>query len=213
MDRVDHNDPQALLAAYVELSAEILGKDTSDIEVDVGVDRLFTTRRQWRRFSNAHLELAQISDEEVRALMKTRTSHYWSKEKKAEASALQTLAAFSDPADKHLAKWQSELEMPTLRSLSSTYATRTYHPSEIAVDHYPPRSSKTVFTTMGIVALALLVVCALLTWWSCPISEYGYGAFLKNFVSLYAFVGVGSALLFVIHLTWGLRALRREARN
>lgn len=212
MDRVDHNDPQALLTAYVELSAQILGKDTSEIEIDVGVDRLFTTTRQWRQFSNAHLELAQISDEEVNALMKTSTSHYWSKEKKAEASALQTLAAFYDPAEKLLLKWQGDLEMPTLRSLSNTYASRTYHPSDIAVQHYPPRSRKAVLTTLGVVAFAILVVCALLTWWSCPISEYGYRAFLKNFVSLCAFVVVCSALLFVIHLSWGLRALRREAR-
>jgi len=53
-----------------------VGRGVSEIEIDVQVDTLFRRNREWQQFSYAHLALAQISEVDAEALMKTSISYH-----------------------------------------------------------------------------------------------------------------------------------------
>ncbi len=209
MESFDHRNPDALLAAYVELAADILGEDTSAINVDVRIDVILTSSRHWRQFSSASLKLAQVSSEEAVALMGASCADVCDREWWVEMRSLSTLAAFSEPARKLHEKRQERLETPTLRSLAATYASQEFHPSGIASKLFTPKSRKAVLSMGLIVTLTIPVVSAVFVWWSCPISEYGCW---KNFFLMSFFLGFCSVSYFGIYLAWGLRSLRRDAK-
>ncbi|WP_392337599.1 hypothetical protein [Loktanella salsilacus] len=124
------------------------------------MDTLFRRNREWRQFSYSHLALAQISEVDAEALMKTSTSYHWDNDRIAEIKSLQILSAFSSLARELLEKRQKRLEVPTLKSLAMTYANRAFSPSGIAYVPYPPRPRKFVVGAGALLTITALSLAA-----------------------------------------------------
>ncbi|MDF0598693.1 hypothetical protein [Psychromarinibacter halotolerans] len=208
MTNSNYNDPEALLAAFVALAADILGVDTSEIDADVSIDNLFKKLRHWRRFSDRHLELAQISSEDAIALMRDSQPDHADSKWHAEMRALSVLAGFSVPARKLLEKRQEKFEAPTIRSLSATYATGVYHPCGIAAKMYEPKTRREVFKTAYFVVVAIPVLSAIFAWGSCSASECVHRPHSETFAFVSILLSIFAVVYFGIFLSWGFRALR-----
>ncbi|MBU0780514.1 MAG: hypothetical protein KKC72_10775, partial [Alphaproteobacteria bacterium] len=129
------------------------------------MDTLFRRNREWRQFSCVHLALAQISEVDDEALMKTSTSYHWDNERIAEIKSLQILSAFSGLARELLEKRQKRLEVPTLRSLAMIYTNRAFSPSGIAYMLYPPRPREFVVGAGALLTTTVLGLAAFISWW------------------------------------------------
>ncbi len=211
MAKFDNTDPKALLDAYVELSADILQIDVSEIGEEVPIDQLFRKRSHWRHFSNRSLEIAELSSAEATAIMGPSIPNQSDTASWVEMRSLSTLAAFSETAANLLKKRQKQFEVPTLKSLATTYAARIFHPSGVPRLTIEPKTRNAVYTTVLGTACAALVVSAFITRWSYPISEFGQSPLLNHFfLTLFLFLGV-AASCFVVFLLRGLRSLRRDA--
>jgi len=106
------------------------------------------------------LALAQISEVDAEALMKTSTSYHWDNDRIAEIKSLQILSAFSSLARELLEKRQKRLEVPTLKSLAMTYANRAFSPSGIAYVPYPPRPREFVVGAGALLTITFLSLAA-----------------------------------------------------
>jgi len=124
------------------------------------VDTLFRRNREWRQFSYSRLALAQISEVDAEALMKTSTSYHSDNERISEIKSLQILSAFSSLARELLEKRQKRLEVPTLRSLAMTYTNRAFSPSGIAYMPYPPRPREFVVGAGALLTITALSLAA-----------------------------------------------------
>ena len=145
MDQGARGDPNTLLSAYVTLAADILDRDMNEIDVNVPIDHLFPKLAQWRKFSNRYLEIAQLSCDEAQEILGESHPDYHSADWRFEMRSLETLAAFSEPARKLLEVRQEKLEVPSLRSLETTFAARVHHPSGTSDAYYVPKKTNEVF--------------------------------------------------------------------